>query len=354
MRSPTKVGLLLAALAGLPAFPAYAQDADDATRAAARQLGTTGVQAYQSGDYPTAHEKLEKAYRVLKVPSLGLWSARALVKTGHLVEAQERYLEVTRLPTNSGDVAVQKQAVADAETELRALTPTIPSIVIQVEGANPEDLVLAIDGARNSAELIGEPRPTNPGKHVIEAWRGQERAASEVTLVTGDKKTVTLRFTAAGAPALPPPPGPEPAGTPLPTGPTATPPPPGSELSFSGSTTPPPPVQRVRNPARTVAWIVFGAGAVTLTAGILSGSAASSKKDELDANPNCKDNKCLRSEKDAVDTYQAYRSISTATFIVGSGLAVAGFVMVLATSPTKERHVALELKPGYAGLSGVF
>src|SRR5882724_10278109 len=76
------------------ALPAHAQDIDDATRAAARKLGTAGVESYQSGQFQVASEKLEKAYRMLQVPSLGLWSARALVKLGHLVEAQERYVKV--------------------------------------------------------------------------------------------------------------------------------------------------------------------------------------------------------------------------------------------------------------------
>jgi Tfp pilus assembly protein PilF len=72
-------------------------EVDDATRASARQLGYAGVEEFQGGQYESARAKLEKAYRVLKAPSLGLWSARALEKLGKLVEASERYLEVTRL-----------------------------------------------------------------------------------------------------------------------------------------------------------------------------------------------------------------------------------------------------------------
>lgn len=58
--------LLLAS--SLLASPALAQD--DATRAAARALGTEGVEAYQNRDYATAVEKLKQAYSVLHVPSL--------------------------------------------------------------------------------------------------------------------------------------------------------------------------------------------------------------------------------------------------------------------------------------------
>ncbi|HEY4159182.1 MAG TPA: tetratricopeptide repeat protein, partial [Polyangiaceae bacterium] len=82
--------LTVLATVGLPQI-AHAQAVDDATRSAARNLASAGVQAYQANDYPAARDKLERAYQVLRAPSLGLWSARALVKVGALVEAGERY-----------------------------------------------------------------------------------------------------------------------------------------------------------------------------------------------------------------------------------------------------------------------
>jgi hypothetical protein len=79
--------LLVGMALWLAAGSVRAQAVDDATRGAARTLGYDGVKAYNAGDYAVADQKLEKAYRVLKVPSLGLWSARTLVKLGRLVEA---------------------------------------------------------------------------------------------------------------------------------------------------------------------------------------------------------------------------------------------------------------------------
>jgi hypothetical protein len=61
--------------------PARAE-VDDATRSSARELGYAGVEAFQASDYAAAHAKLDRAYRVLKAPSLRLWSARALETTG--------------------------------------------------------------------------------------------------------------------------------------------------------------------------------------------------------------------------------------------------------------------------------
>src|SRR5262245_41613860 len=99
--------LLLSLSLGLGVAHAQSKSVDPATRAAARDLGSAGVKAYQEGDYATATEKLEKAYALLPMPSLGLWSARALAKQNKLVAASERYLEVGRLEVSGGDAEVQ-------------------------------------------------------------------------------------------------------------------------------------------------------------------------------------------------------------------------------------------------------
>jgi uncharacterized protein HemY len=98
--------LVLAVLA--LAAPALGQATDDATRSAARTLGYQGVDAYQAGDYAAAVVKLERAYAAVKVPTVGLWLARALAKTGRLVEASERYAEVMRLAVTEGQVGSRR------------------------------------------------------------------------------------------------------------------------------------------------------------------------------------------------------------------------------------------------------
>src|SRR5882757_6919233 len=112
---------------------AHGQDIDSSTRGAARALGYSGVQAFQRGDYVTASDKLDKAFKILAVPSLGLWSARALEKLGHLVEAADRYRNVGALKA-VGDEDVQRKATEEAAAELRALEPRIPAVVVSVEG----------------------------------------------------------------------------------------------------------------------------------------------------------------------------------------------------------------------------
>ena len=80
------------------------------------------------------------------MPSLGLWSARALAKLGKLVEASDRYAEVSGLPVGSGDANVQKQAQADAQVELQATQLRIPSVVIRLVGAAAGSVAVSIDG----------------------------------------------------------------------------------------------------------------------------------------------------------------------------------------------------------------
>src|SRR5512145_3312082 len=123
LRRAGRAPLALAA-AVLATPPAWAESAqvDDATRGAARTMGQEGLDAYDAGKYGEAVEKLGAAYAAAAVPTLGLWLARALAKSGQLVEASERYGEVTRLKLQPGqDEDTQRQAQADAETERAAL-----------------------------------------------------------------------------------------------------------------------------------------------------------------------------------------------------------------------------------------
>jgi hypothetical protein len=171
---------------------------DDATRSASREIANAGVEAYQQDNFALASEKLEKAYSLLKAPAIGLWSARALVKLGKLVQASERYREVMRLGFAEGDTTVQKQAQLDAATELNALTPRIPSIVIQVTGASADALALSVDGAPVSVALIGEQRPVDPGSHVVEARAGARQARVEVSVAEGERKPAELSLQPMG------------------------------------------------------------------------------------------------------------------------------------------------------------
>ena len=165
--------------------------AGDGDRAAARRLGYSGVEAYQAGRYPAALEQLEKAYSVLHVPSIGLWLARALARSGKLVEATERYLEIGRLEPE-GDLKVQKRAQQEAEKELVELNKRLPNLTIGIEGVPPSDVRISVDGVPLASALVNEARPVNPGRHTIVGTYGNERAESVVQLAEGERATARL------------------------------------------------------------------------------------------------------------------------------------------------------------------
>jgi hypothetical protein len=323
--------LLLSALT----HGARAQEVDDASRTSARQLGYSGVEAYQAGDYASASSKLERAYRVLQAPSLGLWSARALLKLGKLVEAQERYMKVGRLPIGGGDADVQRQAQADAAAELQQLSPRVPYVILQIEGAAPADVTITIDGVAVASDLLGEPRPVNPGRHGILGLRGSERQALSVELREAEQKPVILRF--AGAEGATPAPKAAPRDSALVASPV-----PAADRS-PGST------------QRIAGWVTLGVGGAGLVLGGVTGLMAMGKEGDLKDNPRCANNECGPSQQDAVDSYNALRSVSTVGFIAGGVLTATGVVLVL-TSPSRpaSASAALWLGPSSAGFKGAF
>jgi tetratricopeptide (TPR) repeat protein len=304
-------------------------EVDDATRASARQLGYAGVEAFQGGQYESALAKLEKAYRVLKAPSLGLWSARALEKLGKLVEASERYLEVTRLSPTSGQEAVQTQAQADARREFEILTPRVPKLRVVVEGAGASELVLKVDGVTIAPELVGEERPVNPGTHRIEANVGAGQRVSEASLREGERQTVTLSFDGTETRSV---------ARIEPTVPEET------SDSHSGST------------RRTLGWVAVVAGGAGIVTGGVTGGFALGKRGELESSGRCRleQDECLPDMRPAVDDYDRWRTISTIGFVAGGVLATAGVVLLLTAPGEGGPRTAVRLSPRAVSLVGSF
>jgi hypothetical protein len=171
-------------------------DPDDSTRAAARALGTQGIEAYWANDFRTASTKLDRAYRLYATSTLGLWSARARVQLGQLVAGAERYREALRA-ASLGDAEAQQKAQSEARAELDKLTPRIPTLTVHISNARADDLAVTLDGVAIPSALLDEARPTDPGKHIVVASRatsGGERQQIEVQLREGEQRQLTIRF----------------------------------------------------------------------------------------------------------------------------------------------------------------
>ena len=308
------------------ASSALAADAvDDASRGTARKLGYAGVAAYQAGDYRTASEKLEKAYAVLRVPSLGLWSARALVKLGKLVEGSERYTQVAQLGASGGNEAVQKRALADAESELSLLTPKIPNLTIAVEGARASEVQVQIDGVPVAPQLLGEARPVNPGPHQVEGQRGAERASVEIVLAESESKPALLRFQSAlAANTAMPAPSAQPGSASA-----------GEALGSSGSS------GSSLGQQRMFALIAGGVGVVGLGVGTVFGLKSKSDHDEASkycAGSQCSDARGVSAGNDA----HSAGNVATLAMIVG-GVGLAGGAALWFTAPKSRSDASARL-----------
>jgi hypothetical protein len=309
----------------------------DAARAAARSAGYEGIQAYESGNLTVAVEKLGRAFNVVKVPTLGLWYARALAKTGNLVEAYERYAEVTRLEVTEGKIKEQKQAQADAAADAEALKPRIPILTLTVRGAS-NDCEVTLDGTSVPTNLLGMATPINPGTHRIMAKQDGEVVEREVTLAEGEKKALELELKSKRADAT--------SVAPSTTAGSKQSPASGSDstkdASSQGST------------QKTIGWITLGVGGVATVAGAVTGALVLSKRGQLDDSGACKDNVCTSAQHDQLASYNQMRTLSSVGFVVGVvGIGV-GTTLLLTTPKPKRIGVNAWVGIGSLGVKGSF
>ena len=339
---PRLAALVLLSLSG----PVLAQElagapADDAARAKARALGYAGVEAYEAGDYTTASAKLEESYQLLPVPSLGLWSARALVERGRWVEAEERYRAVTGSSVAANDSPVQQQAKDDAQRERGELLPRIPSLKIRVAGAELSDVTVSVDGAVRATSELATALLVNPGRHEISGVRGAERSQVVLDIVERTHEEVELRFSPRPTPEPSPPPAPAVAATPALA--QAAPVPPTADSSSD-----------LRRAVRLGGWIAVGAGAAGLTTSLVSYVLANQQYDSFERRNLCTMGGCSQAE---VDNYNTLRDVQRVSLIAGSVLAAAGVTALVVTwddGAEGPRRAWLELGPASAAVRGTF
>ena len=84
---------------------------------ASRELARDAKHDYDRGHFDEASQKFQKAFFATEVPTLALWSARALVKQGKLVTAAEFYRRASQLQRNElwlGDAQEQAERASQA------------------------------------------------------------------------------------------------------------------------------------------------------------------------------------------------------------------------------------------------
>ena len=300
-----KLPALLLLAISLSAAPAGAQQSDDRARAAARLWPRTACRRCKTETPRRPSTSSSALIRSCVSRPWAFWSARALAKSGRLVNASERYSEVAHWSGTSGDMRAQEQAKANAVKERDELTPRIPTVVIGIDGATASDIAVQLDGEAVLPALIGTPLQTDPKHHVVRGTRGADVVEQPFDVAEGQNAaTVSLKFgppTAVVATTAPP------TGTPPST--TAHP------LADTGAGRHP-----FLNTQRTVGIVLAGAGVASGVVSIVFTSIAVSKKN--DAGQWCRNGSCT--DQQGVDKLSSARSAGDVATVTG----LAGLVLI--------------------------
>ncbi|MEY4545527.1 MAG: hypothetical protein RL685_1722 [Pseudomonadota bacterium] len=132
-------------------------------RDAARRLVLEGDAFYDRREFARALERYSQAYRVMRVPTVGIEVIKAQTALGKLVEAQVTAQEVASTPKKRGEPAVFEEARTRAAQSNLRLTGMIPSLWLEV---SPPGVVfeVQIDGVTPSTS---PPYQLNPGPHKV-------------------------------------------------------------------------------------------------------------------------------------------------------------------------------------------
>lgn len=311
---------------------------EETSRTVARKLGYDGIEAYNAGDFVLASERLEAAYTLLRVPSLALWSARALSKLGRLVEASDRYGVIATLPLPEVGREVHELSLRDAAEERALLLLRIPVLTVEVKGW-PSDAVATLDGRPLPPASMGTELPVDPGPHRIELASQGRSVQRDVVLREGDKVRVELELPAAPPSSSSPPFAPRTSAAPRPSA--------GPRAEMEALPT---------NGFRVAGWVGLGLGTAGLLVGAVAGGLAVGQNADLDQ--VCVDDVCPPSAQGDVDSYDATRALSTIGFVVGAVALTAGVVLVLVPpsvgSPDGRAAVEARMGPTSAVVCGAF
>lgn len=315
---------------------AGAQEIDAATRNAARELATEGSTLYEANDFEQAYDRFNRAYQLVRVPTVGLWSARSLVKAGRWVEAAERYLEIERTELPEGAPADHARAREEAAAERKELLPRIPAVRITVEGADASEVFVTLDGVLVQTALLGVKRPVNPGKRRVKGLRGEKVVEASFDLAEGEFREVKLVFPQAPA---------QPAAQPAPSAPSA---------AASSGAAAPITVDGGGLNQRTLGFVALGVGGAALVTGSVFGVLALSQQSDLES--KCPRHECEPPFHSDVDDYELKKTIAGAGLVAGVVLGATGAVLLL-TAPSAVKQgpqIGAFFDGSRAGLVGAF
>lgn len=298
-----------------------AEAKSDAERSSARQLATEASASYYENDFQRAYDKFNRAFQLVRVPALGVWSARSLTQMNRFVEASERYREVVRLEGTAGLNEGDRGAIEDAKTELEQLLLRVPNLTIRLRNASAEDTVVQLDGVTVATALVGAKQRVDPGEHKITAQRGDASVQRTIQLSEGQSLDAILEF------------------------PVQMP-----HLATSKSSMETP---EKGSAMRTVGLVSMGTGGAFVVAGVVATIVALSQQGAL--RDNCPNHACSEEFQDDLRAFNTMKGLSIGALISGGVLVAAGAGLYFGTTHSGQgAQVGLYVNAGQAALAGSF
>ena len=339
-----------------PPAPTGSSSHTPADIAQARDLFNQALALRSAGDLPGALEKFKAAHALGGTPITGLELARTMMQLGSLVAAREMLLSIARIPVTPQETGRSSAARSEAAQLAEGLRARIPLLTVKVTGAPPESISLTIDGAALPAASLDAPRPVDPGSHQLVASSSSGgRAETSVKVREGEAQTVELALsggpdasTSASTSAEAPSASVWPSATASATAP--------SSASPSSSPT----AAEQGRPLGLLVYAGFGAGALGVAVGSVSGifafAKASTVKDTCHQTTTCP-----TSVDSDLQSGRLAGNVSTVAFIVaGVGLAAGAIGLFLRSAGDARAGTAgaITCHPwigsGAAGLEGAF
>ena len=349
-------GALLAA--GVTSSTCFALS--DEERAGARAAANQGADDFDQGKWAEAVDMFSRAEAIVHSPIHLSYIARAQLKLGHWVEAYELFNRIKREQPTPPVPAPVASAIADATKQLAKLDEEMPSVSLNVKGADAKTVTVTMDGVAVPNALLGLYHPVNPGVHRFRATSASA-SSNEVTVDVkpSSRQSVDLAVTALGA--TPPVAALPAATTPATTSPTATPA--GTSSEPTAPAEPPASTDSSGKGLRIGGYVALGVGVVGVGLGtVFLLSASSKQKQGDDAFNACGGKSCPLSERgpvDALDSSAASgRTLAFTSFVVGGIGAATGITLLVLAGKHGSSETTAHVEPwiGYqsAGLSGIF
>jgi hypothetical protein len=305
--------LSIAALWTLLPWPALGQAPTASDVAQAREFFNQGKALHQKGDDVGALEKLKAARALANTPVIGAELAQTQMALGQLVEAEETFLSVGRIPVGPEETPRSAAARRESATLAEQLLGRIPKLTVRVTGVAADSVAVTIDDALVPKEALSGPRLLNPGHHrVLAKSTSGGSAETSIELKEGEARDVELKIAFSGGTVAPAP------TASVPTAPSPW----GPSTSSDGASAPSPGA-----PKRVLGWsLLVGGAAVLVGGGVVMGleTAAAS-----DANRN--------HDKASYDSAKTLWTVGLIGSVAGVVAAASGGI-VLATSGNKERE----------------